>query len=93
MSNTETLEDQIRRLIVECLELSLSASEIELTADLKEDVGLDSAALLELVTGIEERFGFEVDVEDVTEQNFRSLAGLVAYVRGRTDATGAKSAC
>lgn len=86
MSNTETLEDQIRRLVVECLELRIEASEFELNADLKEDVGLDSAALLELVSGIEERFGFEVDVEEVTEQNFRNLAGLVAYVRERTNA-------
>jgi acyl carrier protein len=86
MSNTKTLEDQIRRLIVECLELNIEASEFELNADLKEDVGLDSAALLELVSGIEERFGFEVDVEEVTEQNFRNLAGLVAYVRERTNA-------
>lgn len=86
MSNTENLEDQIRNLIVECLELNLDASTIELNADLKEDVGLDSAALLELVTGIEERFGFEVDVEDVTERNFRNAAGLVAYVRERTNA-------
>ncbi len=93
MSNTETLEDRIRRLIVECLELSLDPSKIAVDADLKEDVGLDSAALLELVTGIEEQFGFEVDVEEVTEDNFRSVAGLVRYVRGRTDAAGASSTC
>jgi acyl carrier protein len=53
-------------------------------------VGLDSATLLELVSGLEEAFGF---VEDVTEENFRSIAGLARYAQEQMNGTGEPSAC
>jgi acyl carrier protein len=77
------LQDRIRKIIVECLELDLDASEISADASLTQDLGLDSSALLELVTGLEESFGFEVDVDDVTEENFHSVAAIARYVKGR----------
>jgi acyl carrier protein len=89
MADDPTIEDRIRHIIVECLELGLAPEELQAEADLKDDVGLDSAALLDLVAGIEEAFGFEVDVEDVTEDNFRSVAGLARFVR--TQAGGRES--
>lgn len=93
MSNDQRLEDRIRSLIIECLELNLEPTELADEADLQEDVGLDSAALLELVSGLEEAFGFEVDVEDVTEENFRSVAGLARFVRAQTKGSGDAAAC
>jgi acyl carrier protein len=83
------LQDQIRKIIVECLELQLEASEIASDASLTQDLGLDSSALLELVTGLEESFGFEVDVDDVTEENFRSVAAIARYVREREGSASA----
>lgn len=93
MPDVETLQNHIRTLIVDCLELSLDPSELSPDADLQVDVGLDSAALLDLVSGIEERFGFEVDVEDVTEENFRSVAHLARYVQAQQQRAGGSSAC
>jgi len=93
MADIRSLEDAIRRIIIERLELEIEPSELEPTSDLKRDVGLDSAALLEVVAGLEEVFGFEVDIADVTEENFRNLAGLARYVESRTGGARGGEAC
>ena len=53
MSETQSLEDRIRHLIVRSLELGLEPAALGLEADLKDDVGVDSAALLELVSELD----------------------------------------
>jgi acyl carrier protein len=56
------------------------------TADLGADVPLldqgilDSTAVLEIVSFLEESLGLEVADEEVVPQNFGSIARLVAYV-------------
>jgi acyl carrier protein len=77
------LEQRIRDLVVDRLELDLEPAAIDPASDLKDDLGLDSAALLEVVVSLEEAFGIAVDVEDVTEDNFRSVAAIAAYVERR----------
>ena len=41
---------------------------------------LDSLAVAELITGIEERFGFAIDDTDITTDMFETLGTLAAYV-------------
>ena len=41
---------------------------------------LDSLALVELITSIEDRFGFEMDEEDITAEVFESVGSLSAFV-------------
>jgi acyl carrier protein len=41
---------------------------------------LDSLALVELITAIEERFDFEMDEEDITAEVFESVGSLSAFV-------------
>ena len=41
---------------------------------------LDSLALVELITAIEERFDFEMDEEDITAEVFESVGSLAAFV-------------
>jgi acyl carrier protein len=41
---------------------------------------LDSLALVELITNIEERFGFEMDEDDITAEVFESVGSLSAFV-------------
>ena len=41
---------------------------------------LDSLALVELITAIEERFGFELDEEDITAEVFGTVASLSAHI-------------
>jgi acyl carrier protein len=82
------LEQRIRSLVVERLELELDAAALDPASDLKDDVGLDSAALLEVVVSLEEAFGIAVGVEDVTEDNFRSVAAIAAFIERRRGEAG-----
>lgn len=41
---------------------------------------LDSLALVELITAIEERFGFELDEDDITAEVFGTVQSLAAHV-------------
>lgn len=45
---------------------------------------LDSLALIELITVIEERFGFELDEEDITAEVFGTVASLAAHIDSST---------
>jgi acyl carrier protein len=45
---------------------------------------LDSLALVELITVIEDRFGFEIDEDDITAEVFGTVASLAAHVETRT---------
>ncbi|MDH2414833.1 phosphopantetheine-binding protein [Nocardioides sp. CER19] len=41
---------------------------------------LDSLALVELITVIEERFDFDMDEDDITAEVFESVGSLSAYI-------------
>lgn len=41
---------------------------------------LDSMAVVELVSALEERFGFEIDDKDITGELFETLGSLAAFV-------------
>ncbi|MBD3944196.1 acyl carrier protein [Nocardioides ganghwensis] len=53
------------------------APDTELFGSLPE---LDSLALVELITAIEERFGFELDEDDITAEVFGTVESLAAHV-------------
>ena len=44
---------------------------------------IDSTGVVELVGEVEERYGITVDDAEITEENFGSLAGLVAFVESK----------
>lgn len=84
MGSAETLEGEIKRLIVEALALEdIEPEEIETEAPLfVEGLGLDSIDALELAMALEERYG--VTIEDDPEQNqriFASVGSLAAFVQ------------
>jgi acyl carrier protein len=84
VSNTSTLDD-VKSVVIETLGIeedraaSLDGS-TELLGSLPE---LDSMAVVELVTVLEERFGFEVDDADITGEVFETLGSLAAFVEAR----------
>jgi len=93
MPHVDPLEDEIRRLIVERLELPLDPVELRPEADLRDAVGLDSAALLEIVVGLEERFDLNVDPDELQAADVSSIAGLARYVRRCTGRNEEASEC
>jgi len=84
----ETLEAEIKELIVEALMLEdVSPVEIESEAALfVEGLGLDSIDALEIAIALEERFGVRIEEDPEKNQELfasvRSLATFVAENRG-----------
>ena len=55
---------------------------------LLEDGLIDSLAVLELTSYLEETFGVQVSEDDLLPENFQSLAAMRAYVGRKTAARG-----
>lgn len=91
MTNEQTTQELTRTPTQEILaqvlaELLGGASErytpdTELFGSLPE---LDSLALVELITVIEERFGFELDEDDITAEVFGTVESLAAHIDSQT---------
>ena len=81
MDTTTSTVDEVKALVAETLGIvdrlgSLDAS----TGLLGEMPELDSMAVAELVTAIEDKFGFEIDDADVTTDMFETIGTLTAFV-------------
>ncbi len=50
---------------------------------------IDSTGVLELVTHIEETYGFKVEDEELVPENLDSIAGVTAYIERKLQAKGA----
>ena len=83
MSTPESLEFELKKLIIEALALEDIAPEsIESSAALfVEGLGLDSIDALELAMALEERYGVQIgDDPDTNRQIFASVRNLATYV-------------
>ena len=58
--------------------LGIDADSISETASLKEDLGVDSLDLCELVMELEEEFGIEIPSEDL--ENLATVADVAKYI-------------
>jgi acyl carrier protein len=78
---TTTTLDLLSEALAEVLGADHSADEFTpdtlLFGSLPE---LDSLALVELITVIEERFGLEMDEDDITAEVFESVGSLAAHI-------------
>ena len=50
---------------------------------LNEDLGVDSLAMVRLVSAIKAEFGFQVKARDMGPDNFATVATLAAYIKKR----------
>jgi len=81
----ESVEDRLKRIIVERLFMKICPAELEEEKSLIDDYGVDSVSLLELVVGLEEEFGVVVDDEDFDVAYFQTVSALAAFVRNKLD--------
>jgi acyl carrier protein len=73
--------DAVRNLIVEALGLWGTRADIDADTELFGSLPeLDSLAIVQVVTEIEDRFGFEFSEEDITGDVFETVGSLAAYV-------------
>lgn len=82
MGEVGSLENEIAQLIVETLNLEISASEIEPETPLfGNGLGLDSIDTLELALAISKQYGFQLRSDDArNKQIFSSLRALSQYL-------------
>lgn len=74
----DAVEARVRRVFADELEL-----EVDAHMDLIEGGVLDSIAFVQLLVGLEEEFGVEVDIQHLELDDFRSVAHIVQFVDGR----------
>jgi len=53
--------------------------------DLFATASLDSLGLVELLLGLEEEFGIDIDASDLELDSFRSIAAIAAFVRTKLE--------
>lgn len=77
---TRTLEE-VKALVAETLGIADRAASLDASTGLLGALPeLDSLAVAELVSSIEDKFGIEVDDADVTTDMFETLGTLAAFV-------------
>lgn len=62
-------------------QLRISESEIEMTSKIKDDLGADSIAILQLLMTIEEEHGIVIPDEELA--TFNTVGDVVAYLDGK----------
>lgn len=88
-NDTQTIERDMRQFLADNFILDEGGAGLGVDESLTESGVLDSMGVLELITFIEERFGFSVPDEDTLPENLDSVSRLVAYVERRLSEVGA----
>ncbi|QSX29872.1 acyl carrier protein [Shewanella cyperi] len=81
-----TIHDEIKQLIIDCLDLEdVSVSDIDTQAPLFGDgLGLDSIDALELGLAIKKHFDVKIEANsDATKAHFFSVATLASFIESQ----------
>lgn len=77
-------EKEVLSLLDEILSLNGRSAEFSASTPLLGAIPeLDSMAVVSLITGLEERFGFTVDDDEIEGSTFATLGSLVEFVEGK----------
>ena len=81
-ANSAALEREVADLIVQALNLEVTAQDIDPDAALYgEGLGLDSIDILEIALVVSKQYGVQLRADsEENEQTFRSLRALVEYI-------------
>ena len=78
------IAEQIKGMLVE--RLRIPADELEYDSELfGEDIGLDSIDSIEIIVGIENLFGVDLSGSGATNEDFRSIETLTAFVEAHKE--------
>ncbi|MCL1138041.1 phosphopantetheine-binding protein [Shewanella pneumatophori] len=81
-----SLDNEIKQLIIDCLDLEdVSIDDIDSAAPLfGEGLGLDSIDALELGLAIKKQFDVKIEANsEATKQHFYSVASLVSFIESQ----------
>jgi acyl carrier protein len=80
-----SIEDNLREILVEDLFIQLDKAEIHSTDSLRH-IGVDSLGFVELKAEVERRFSILIPEGDFTPENFSTLASLASLIERRCGA-------
>lgn len=73
--------DEIQNKLTEYIRTELTSGEAQIEAETSLAGVIDSTAIMELVVWIEGECGFDVEIDDITPDNFGSISKIVAYIK------------
>ena len=88
MANTTDVSDKIIQALAEYLKRD--AASIKPTHHLREDLGLDSMAVIEMLYRIEEVFNLQIPDQDLV--GLTTVGHVIGYVQGRVAPAPSKTA-
>jgi acyl carrier protein len=77
----EQLEQKVIRILADLAKRA--PEDLSPQDSLIDDLGIDSIQFLELFATLEEEFGFELEVNDLRPELFRSVRSVFEFVQGR----------
>jgi acyl carrier protein len=77
------IEQQISQFLIDNRKWSGSASALTTDLHLIENDVLDSMGIFETISFIQDRFGIEVDDDDLVPENFETVAAIARLVSKR----------
>lgn len=80
---SDDIQARVQNMIVDRLFLKIDPEELESDASLIDVYGVDSVSLLELVVGLEEEFGIELDDDDFNVAHFETVDAIEAFILER----------
>ena len=72
--------DDIKQKLTEYIRSELASGGAEIEAETSLAGVIDSTAIMELVVWIEGEVGFDVEIDDITPDNFGSIDKIAAYI-------------
>ncbi|MHC4883839.1 MAG: acyl carrier protein [Planctomycetota bacterium] len=82
----ENLEERIAEIIVERLFLPVEPSAIGVEESLTIKHGVDSVRLFDMVVGMEDDFEVSFEDDELTIENFDSIAKIATSIRAKAEA-------
>ncbi len=73
------VSEKLRSIIADRLDMNID--EVKLDATFREDLGLDSLDLFDIVMALEEEFGISIPNEDV--ENIKTVGDAVQYIESK----------
>jgi acyl carrier protein len=84
MTTTMAVTNQLKEIIANQLDVNIRLEEIKDDVPLFEGgLGLDSIAIMEYITLIEEKFQIEFTDDELTIEPFQNMATLAAWITNR----------
>lgn len=71
--------EELKSVLVE--KLDLNEADIEETTSFKDDLGVDSLDLFDLVMELEDKFGFDIPAEDL--ESIATVGDMVKYLESK----------